>query len=93
MAEKRNEWLDIAKGVAIISVIAGHTLAVDGLARHVIFTFHMPLFFSAAGYTFRGGSMGEVCKHAAFRLLPPYLLLCVVLGWIAVKGRAGNSDN
>ena len=78
MAAKRIEWLDIAKGIAIVSVVAGHTLAVSGLARHIIFTFHMPLFFVAAGYTFKSGTMGSVCRRSVKRLLIPYLMLSVI---------------
>ena len=87
MAVKRIEWLDIAKGIAIVSVVAGHTLAVSGLARHIIFTFHMPLFFVAAGYTFKSGTMRSVCRRSVKRLLIPYLMLSVIQwGGVLLRG-------
>lgn len=57
----RAEWVDVAKGIGIVLVVAGH--AVDGLlasalvprgggwatAHYVVYTFHMPLFFLLAG--------------------------------------------
>ena len=51
--EKRIEWVDIAKGIAILLVIIGHTVKFGSLSRNIIFSFHMPLFFILSGYTFR----------------------------------------
>lgn len=52
LEKKRFRWLDIAKGAAILCTIIGHTVSVGHL-RNLIFSFHMPLFFVAAGYTIR----------------------------------------
>ena len=49
----RLNWLDIAKGLAIICTIIGHTVAFGGRTRNLIFSFHMPLFFLLAGYTIK----------------------------------------
>ena len=43
----RIEWVDIAKGIGMILVIAGHTFALEYSAP--IYTFHMPLFFLLSG--------------------------------------------
>ena len=40
---KRLKYVDIAKGIAIIMVIIGHSTS--GVLRGTIFSFHMPLFF------------------------------------------------
>lgn len=53
MGSKRLDWIDIAKGIAIILVIVGHTVPNPSPLRHAIFSFHMPVFFILAGYTFR----------------------------------------
>ena len=45
--DNRIEWIDIAKGIGMILVIAGHTFALDYSAP--IYTFHMPLFFFISG--------------------------------------------
>ncbi len=53
----RIDWIDIAKGIAIILVILGHTVGFDttieSIIRGVIFSFHMPLFFILSCVTFR----------------------------------------
>jgi len=45
-------WISIAKGIAILCVVAGHTFAPDSYKNRIIFSFHMPLFFILAGYIF-----------------------------------------
>lgn len=47
----RNQAMDLTKGLAILCVVVGHCAAPDFLTRF-IYTFHMPLFFMAAGYFF-----------------------------------------
>lgn len=42
--KKRIEWIDVAKGITIITVIFGHG-EISGPLRAMIFSFHMPLFF------------------------------------------------
>lgn len=37
------DWVDAAKGIGIILVVAGHTL--DEKISNIIFLFHMPFFF------------------------------------------------
>lgn len=44
MGTKRLDWIDIAKGIAIILVIVGHTVPNPSPLRHAIFSFHMPVF-------------------------------------------------
>lgn len=50
MTKKRMVWVDVAKAIAIILMIAGHELS-RGPFRVWIFSFHMPLFFILSGYT------------------------------------------
>lgn len=47
----RNTVISICKGIAIILMVIGHAEA-PGLLTNFIYTFHMPLFFMAAGYFF-----------------------------------------
>ncbi len=45
MEERRIEWIDIAKGIAILAMVAGHvSLLPWEPVRKLIFSFHMPLF-------------------------------------------------
>lgn len=48
----RIAWVDVAKGIAILLVIIGHTVNFGSATRNFIFSFHMPLFFILSGYTF-----------------------------------------
>ena len=53
----RVDWIDIAKGIAILLVILGHTVGFDtnigNITRGIIFSFHMPLFFILSCVTFK----------------------------------------
>lgn len=74
-------WLDIAKGVAILLTIIGHTVPMNGNIRKIIYSFHMPLFFLLSGYTFRQVSASEIkaqIKKDIKRLLLPYIYCCGV---------------
>ena len=46
-AAGRLRFVDIAKGISIICIILGH-LGIHNITR-VVFTFHVPIFFVAAG--------------------------------------------
>lgn len=48
---KRNTTIAILKAIAIILMVVGHAEAPE-LLTNFIYTFHMPLFFMAAGYFF-----------------------------------------
>lgn len=49
MRKKRIEWIDIAKAYGIIAVVIGHALA-SGNTTHIIYWWHMPLFFIIGGF-------------------------------------------
>lgn len=53
-AYQRINWVDIAKGITIILVVAGHTISYGNsgpIIKTIIFSFHMPFFFIMSGYT------------------------------------------
>ncbi|MCM1306874.1 MAG: acyltransferase family protein [Bacteroides sp.] len=50
-AKGRIDWIDIAKGITILTVIIGHTCG--GALRGIIFSFHMPIFFILSAITFK----------------------------------------
>jgi fucose 4-O-acetylase-like acetyltransferase len=65
MSTAREQWLDIAKGFAILLVVLGHVLIGfltagmypqlhDGLnyVVYTLYSFHMPLFFAISGYLY-----------------------------------------
>ena len=48
--ESKNELIDIAKGIGIILVVAGHCME---FPKNYIYLFHMPLFFFLSGYCYK----------------------------------------
>lgn len=52
MLKKRIDWIDVAKGIAIILMIIGHTIPYNNLII-LIFSFHMPLFVILSGITYK----------------------------------------
>lgn len=52
--KSRNEYIDIAKGIAIFLVVWGHvikyTLPTGNDIYNLIYSFHMPVFFCISGY-------------------------------------------
>lgn len=46
----RLQWLDISKAIAIFLMVVGHT-SIPGVVSNFIWSFHMPLFFIASGWT------------------------------------------
>ena len=44
----RLEWIDVARGIGIIAVVAGHVWT-KGPFRDALYSFHMPLFFLLSG--------------------------------------------
>lgn len=77
--KKRIDYLDIAKGIAMLCIIAGH-LGVNAVNQFV-FTFHVPIFFLISGY-FLSDRMPvkEFAKDKAKRLMIPY---AIAWGFIA----------
>lgn len=77
-SHQRMRWLDISKGIAILCTIVGHTVAFGGHLRNLIFSFHMPLFFVASGYTIRpvsGDSLARATWKDFKRLYVPVLIV------------------
>ena len=77
----RNQTFDVMKGIAMMAVIVGHIAAIPYMPlRHLIFTFHMPLFFLLGGYFFKPSNdfKGRALKDSR-RLLIPYAFTSAIL--------------
>jgi polysaccharide biosynthesis protein PslL len=74
----RKYWIDIAKGIGILCVVAGHALT--GSFRDAIFVFHMPLFFFLSGLLFypRSDRLGFLGRKTV-QLLVPYFAFLALL--------------
>jgi len=89
-SRKRITYLDIAKGFAIMAVIIGHTTWAPEKLVWFLFTWHLPLFFLVAGFTFRPKTTRQILEGSAKRLLLPYLVICLVLAVrLSVTGGIG----
>lgn len=75
---KRTLYLDMARGIAIILVVMGHSIFINDSLNIWLSTFHLPAFFFISGwliqekneYTF---SFSEITKKKAIGILIPYL--------------------
>lgn len=85
-------YMDVARGIAMMCIVAGHF----GIAtiNRVVYTFHVPLFFLMSGFFFSvKGTWPEFLLGKARQLLLPYLLGCTgiliasfayfaIVGWL-----------
>ena len=77
---QRDIALDITKGIGILLVILGHCDSIPYMPlRHLIFTFHMPLFFLASGYLYRAKGVKEALKKDFRHLGLPYVITCLAI--------------
>lgn len=91
---KRIEWLDCAKGIAIMLVVLGHavttSIRTDSLIAQNIYNWvyyiHMPLFMTLSGISYQlaqshyqNETIGNFIKKKAKRLLVPYVVYVSVV--------------
>ena len=76
--KKRIEYLDIARGIAIILMVIGHV--VSGYKRAIIFSFHMPLFIIISGFFFKSGrNIKEEIVNIIKKLIIPYIVSIIIV--------------
>jgi len=84
MEKRRLEYVDVARGIAMLCVIIGH-LGIHDIDR-VVFTFHIPLFYLISGYFIsEKSSLSDFVRHKAKTLLVPYYItgaVMILLGMI-----------
>ena len=71
-------WIDIAKGIAIILMVIGHTPGISPYLRLVIFSFHMPFFMLINGYLIRNYNPGQTFRRSLKTLILPYVYICLL---------------
>ncbi len=77
--KKRIAYLDIAKGIGILLMVAGHVFY-EGISRKIIFSFHMPLFVIISGMFFKyNNNFKEYFFKIVKRLLIPYVIGVVIV--------------
>lgn len=97
MQRERVAWIDIAKGLGLLLVVLGHTVGgtvAGSVARGVIFSFHMPLYFVLSSLTFRCSASPEEfrrkTKKAARHLLLPLLIAAGIGALWELLGHPGR---
>lgn len=83
MNTKRLGYLDMAKGIGIILVVAGHSGLVSENLLTWLASFHMPLFFIISGMLLlhkkeEDKNYGESIKKKAKGILLPYLYFSII---------------
>lgn len=74
----RVEWIDVAKGIAIILMILGHCISIDSWFRLIIFSFHMPFFLIVSGYFYKRTNFKIFIKKQVQGLLIPYCIAITI---------------
>lgn len=76
--KNRIDYLDVARGIAIILMIIGHVVT-PGWKRTIIFSFHMPLFIIISGMFFKtGNSLKYELLNLFKKLIMPYILTIII---------------
>lgn len=92
--KKRIEWLDMAKGIAIILMVIGHTIPYNAINKF-IFSFHMPLFVILSGFTYKmpkdNKEIKSRFKKYIKQLVIPYILVLFVYNLLIFIGSADFS--
>ena len=99
MGKKRQPWLDVVKGIAIILVVIGHVGGIYGgqdaapsfrVLHQFIYSFHMPLFLFVSGYLFRPSLARENVKETALSKFIaygiPYMFFSVIYWFMKTIG-------
>jgi len=80
MSTRYKKW-DIAKGIAIWSMVLGH-LKIDAAIVRLIYFFHMPLFFIISGYfawySFKKYTVKEIILKKSKTILLPFISWSIV---------------
>lgn len=89
MNKARFDYIDIAKGLGILTVVWAHIMLV-GWSHRIIYAFHMPLFFFISGMLFKRDkytSFVDFLKKRSKRLLVPYFIYAIgsYILWAGLK--------
>lgn len=80
--KKRIQYIDHAKGLAILLMVLGH-IEIPEILKSEIYAFHMPLFFIVSGYFFKPElSIVDESKKLCRSLLMPYFVIAAFIRFI-----------
>jgi len=81
MSAGREQWIDSARGISIVLVVAGHNPGLWGEYPElggVLMSFRMPLFFAIVGTTMAGRASLRATALRVAGLLISYVVLCLL---------------
>ena len=94
---KRNNKIDIIKGIGIILVVFGHVINsnvnINGMnINNILYIFHMPLFFLVSGYLTKyekDCTFKEYLKKKSKAILIPYFIFSILcfIYWFIIERR------
>lgn len=90
-SEKRIMWLDLARGVAMLLIIIGHCAGISDRLKHIIFSFHVPLFFILSGFVYRKKEK-SVWKDFKQLMLPYGMVVLVSIIFNVYLNKAVNVE-
>lgn len=92
-SQNRLSWLDIMKGIGIILVIIGHVYSNDTVFDW-LYSFHMPLFFMAAGWVYRKKPIRTDIIRRLQAIVVPYFSfgLLVLVYWALLERHFRDSN-
>jgi len=80
---KRIEFIDIARGIAMMSIILGHLDRPE--INRIVYTYDLPIFFLISGYFFDTKStLKPFIEKKAKALLIPYFACCAIITILSV---------
>lgn len=85
--QKRIEWIDVIRGIAILMIIIGHSLDVYSTSylSALIYIVHVPIFFILSGYLFKERkNIVAYAKHLSISLLLPYVFTGLIILLLSV---------
>ena len=90
---KRMPWIDVLKGIGIILVVIGHVYSGTTIYNW-LYSFHMPLFFLAAGLVYKEKPILIDLKRRIQAVIVPYFSfgLFVLIYWYLVERRFRTSE-
>lgn len=93
MEKERLSWLDVLKGIGIILVVMGHIYS-NSIIFNWLYSFHMPLFFFAAGCVYKNRSVYIDIKRRIQTIVVPYFSFGFInlIYWYFIEKRFRNSS-
>jgi acyltransferase len=96
-APDRYSFIDNAKAIGIVLVVLGHSRGLPEALSHLIFGFHVPLFFFISGFLIKPEKLKERVGSNARKILRslglPYLLFFALawLYWLTTRNIGGKA--